>query len=81
MHVVRDGVPAKDKSNASRKALNMAVIPERSAERKQYEFFLALPNPDRTLIKPEVKSSQFADRSSSTPALARAAARRRTSSC
>jgi pyruvate-ferredoxin/flavodoxin oxidoreductase len=53
--------PAKDKSNASRKALNMAVIPERSSERKQYDFFLALPNPDRTTMKAEVKSSQFAE--------------------
>jgi pyruvate/2-oxoacid:ferredoxin oxidoreductase beta subunit len=53
--------PAKDKSNASRKALNMAVIPERTKERKQYEFFLALPNPDRTTMKAEVKSSQFAE--------------------
>ena len=52
--------PAKDKSNASHKAINMAVIPDRSAESKQYEFFLALPNPPRAVLKPEVKSSQFA---------------------
>ena len=53
--------PAKDKTNASHKALNMAVIPERDKEIKQYEFFLALPNPDRKTLKPEVKSSQFAE--------------------
>ena len=53
--------PAKDKTNASRKALNMAVIPERARERKQYDFFLALPNPDRKTLKAEVKSSQFAE--------------------
>jgi pyruvate-ferredoxin/flavodoxin oxidoreductase len=53
--------PAKDKSNPSHKALNMAVIPERSKEAKQYDFFLALPNPDRATLKPEVKSSQFAE--------------------
>jgi len=53
--------PAKDKTNASHKALNMAVIPERTRERKQYEFFLALPNPDRKAMKAEVKSSQFAE--------------------
>ena len=53
--------PAKDKSNASRKALNMAVVPDRTKERKQYEYFLGLPNPDRTTMKAEVKSSQFAE--------------------
>jgi pyruvate-ferredoxin/flavodoxin oxidoreductase len=53
--------PAKDKTNASRKALNMTVIPDREKERKQYEFFLALPNPDRKTMKAEVKSSQFAE--------------------
>ena len=53
--------PAKDKSNASRKAINMAVIPDRQSEIKQYDFFLALPNPDRKALKAEVKSSQFAE--------------------
>jgi pyruvate-ferredoxin/flavodoxin oxidoreductase len=53
--------PAKDKTNASHKAINMEVIPERDKERKQYDFFLALPNPDRKTLKPEVKSSQFAE--------------------
>ncbi|HEX4086933.1 MAG TPA: pyruvate:ferredoxin (flavodoxin) oxidoreductase [Chthoniobacteraceae bacterium] len=53
--------PAKDKSNASRKAINMAFIPEREKERKQYDFFLALPNPDPATLKPEVKSIQFAE--------------------
>ncbi|MEI6351154.1 MAG: pyruvate:ferredoxin (flavodoxin) oxidoreductase, partial [Verrucomicrobiota bacterium] len=52
--------PAKDKSDPSRKALNMADIPVRTKEQAQYAFFLDLPNPDRKLLKPEVKSSQFA---------------------
>jgi len=53
--------PAKDKTNPSRKAINMAEVPDRTKERAQYEYFLALPNPDRTLLKAEVKSSQFAE--------------------
>jgi len=53
--------PAKDKTNASHKAINMAAVPEREKERKQYDFFLALPNPDRKTMKAEVKSSQFAE--------------------
>ena len=52
--------PAKSKSDPSHKALTMTVIPERAEEAKRYAWFLDLPNPDRTLLKPEVKSSQFA---------------------
>ena len=52
--------PAKDKANPKHKALDMAPqLPLREAERRNYEFFLALPEPDRKLIKAEVKSSQF----------------------
>ena len=53
--------PAKDKSNPRHKALDMTPLaPVREAERENYEFFLNLPNPDRTTLKPsEVKSSQF----------------------
>ncbi len=52
--------PAKDKANPRHKALDMAPqLPLREAERKNYEFFLALPEPDRSTIKPEVKASQF----------------------
>ncbi len=52
--------PAKDKANPKHKALDMASqLPLREAERLNYEFFLALPEPDRKLIKAEVKSSQF----------------------
>ncbi len=52
--------PAKDKSNPRHKALDMAPQrPLREAERDNFAFFLDLPDPDRTLAKAEVKSSQF----------------------
>jgi pyruvate-ferredoxin/flavodoxin oxidoreductase len=53
--------PAKDKSNPKRKALGMAPQePLRAPERANYDFFLDLPEVDRT--KPrmlDVKSTQF----------------------
>ena len=52
--------PAKSKTDPSHKALTMTVIPERTKEAACYTYFLDLPNPDRTLLKPDVKSSQFA---------------------
>jgi pyruvate-ferredoxin/flavodoxin oxidoreductase len=52
--------PAKDKSNVKHKAIDMEPQPPlRAAERTNYEFFLNLPDPDRTLVKPDVKGSQF----------------------
>ena len=52
--------PAKDKSNPSRKALNMAPqLPLREPERANYAFFLDLPDPDRAMLKDDVKTSQF----------------------
>ena len=52
--------PAKDKSEPSRKAINMAPQPPlRAAERANYEYFLALPDPDRSTLKLDVKGSQF----------------------
>jgi len=52
--------PVKDKANPRRKAINMQPQPPlRDAERTNYAFFLGLPSPDRSRIKPEVKSSQF----------------------
>lgn len=52
--------PAKDKANPRHKALDMAPqLPLRDQERANYEFFLALPEPDRRTIKPEVKISQM----------------------
>jgi len=53
--------PAKDKSNVKHKSLDMAdQIPLRETERENYEFFLALPEVDRTTVKIDtVKGSQF----------------------
>lgn len=47
-----DICPIRDKSNASRKALNMAPQPPlRAQERRNWDFFLSLPNYDRRLVK------------------------------
>ena len=47
-----DICPIRDKSNASRKALNMRPqAPLRTAERDNWDFFLALPDYDRRLLK------------------------------
>ncbi|MEH1837383.1 MAG: pyruvate:ferredoxin (flavodoxin) oxidoreductase [Nostoc sp.] len=44
--------PAKDKSQPLRKAINMAQqLPLREQERKNWDFFLSLPNPDRRSLK------------------------------
>ncbi|HEX9781291.1 MAG TPA: pyruvate:ferredoxin (flavodoxin) oxidoreductase [Opitutaceae bacterium] len=52
--------PAKNKSDPRRKAINMEPqAPLRASERKNYRFFLDIPDPDRTQIKAEVKASQF----------------------
>jgi len=52
--------PAKDKSNLRRKAINMSPqAPLRSAERENFDFFLKLPNPDRSKLRLDVKGSQF----------------------
>jgi pyruvate-ferredoxin/flavodoxin oxidoreductase len=56
-----DACPAKDKSQAGRKALNMAPQPPlREAEAVNWEFFYNLPEVDRTLINPgTIKNSQL----------------------
>jgi pyruvate-ferredoxin/flavodoxin oxidoreductase len=54
--------PAKDKSNPKHKAINMEpMLPIRAREVENYQFFLSLPDPDRTALgdKLNVKSSQF----------------------
>ncbi|MEH2146012.1 pyruvate:ferredoxin (flavodoxin) oxidoreductase [Nostoc sp.] len=44
--------PAKDKSEPLRKAINMAQqLPLQELERKNWDFFLSLPNPDRRSLK------------------------------
>ena len=52
--------PAKDKSNPKHKAIDMAPqAPLREAERANWEFFLTLPEPDRSQLRLDVKESQF----------------------
>ncbi len=52
--------PARDKSNPKHKALDMAPqMPLREPERANYDFFLSLPEVDRTRVKIDVKGSQF----------------------
>jgi len=52
--------PAKDKENPSHRALEMVLKDDLvAAERKNFEFFLGLPDPDRAKVKPDVKSTQF----------------------
>ena len=52
--------PAKDKANPKHKAINMAPqAPLRESERANFGFFLALPDPDRSTVKIDVKGSQF----------------------
>ncbi|HET9467666.1 MAG TPA: pyruvate:ferredoxin (flavodoxin) oxidoreductase, partial [Vicinamibacterales bacterium] len=52
--------PAKDKASPDRKALEMAPqAPLRDPERRNYEFFLQLPEADRTQVGHDVKSTQL----------------------
>ncbi len=52
--------PAKDKANPSRKAINMVPqLPLREAERENFAFFLNLPEPDRAMLRDDVKTTQF----------------------
>jgi len=47
--------PVKDKTNVSRKALNLEPqIPLREQERANWEFFLSLPDNDRKAFKPNL---------------------------
>ncbi|MBN2707720.1 MAG: pyruvate:ferredoxin (flavodoxin) oxidoreductase [Calditrichaceae bacterium] len=53
--------PVKDKQEPSKKAINMAPqIPLRETERKNWEFFMNIPDYDRAQLKIDsVKGSQF----------------------
>ncbi len=52
--------PAESKTEKGHKALNMAAIgPVRERERKSFDFFLELPEADRTKLKLDVKGTQF----------------------
>jgi pyruvate-ferredoxin/flavodoxin oxidoreductase len=56
-----EACPVKDKTNPSRKAINMAPqVPLRQAEAVNWEFFLGLPEIDRTAISlGTIKNSQL----------------------
>ena len=55
-----DVCPAKDRTNPRHKALEMLPQPPlREAERANFEFFLALPEVDRTTVSIDVKDTQF----------------------
>ncbi len=52
--------PAKDKANPRHKAIDMHPQPPvRERERVNYDFFLGLPEADRTTAKLDIKGSQF----------------------
>jgi pyruvate-ferredoxin/flavodoxin oxidoreductase len=52
--------PAKDKTNPKRKAINMAPQPPlREKEKENFDFFLQLPELDRSKIRIDVKGSQL----------------------
>jgi pyruvate-ferredoxin/flavodoxin oxidoreductase len=56
-----EACPAKDKTNPSRKAINMALQPPlRESEAVNWEFFLGLPDADRTAFSVgTIKNSQL----------------------
>jgi pyruvate-ferredoxin/flavodoxin oxidoreductase len=52
--------PAKDKSNPRHKAIDMhPQLPLRDAERVNYDFFLGLPEADRSKVRLDVKGAQL----------------------
>ncbi len=54
--------PGKEKGNDEHRALAMVAQPPlREKERENFEFFLELPNPDRSKLRANVKMSQFAE--------------------
>ncbi len=55
-----DICPGVSKKEPQKRALAMAAVePLRKPEAKNFEFFLGLPNADRTKVKLDVKGSQF----------------------
>jgi pyruvate-ferredoxin/flavodoxin oxidoreductase len=56
-----EACPAKDKTQANRKALNMVPQPPlRESESKNWDFFMKIPDLDRKLINPStIKNSQL----------------------
>ncbi len=56
-----EACPAKDKADPERKAINLAMQPPlRESETANWDFFLSLPDVDRTLVSPStVKNAQL----------------------
>jgi pyruvate-ferredoxin/flavodoxin oxidoreductase len=55
-----EACPARNKKDPKSRAVNMKPqIPLREQERTNYDFFLKLPDPDRTKIRSDVKGTQF----------------------
>ncbi len=56
-----EACPAKDKTQVGRKAINMVdQVPLRFPERENWNFFLTLPEADRSVFQPStVKNSQL----------------------
>jgi pyruvate-ferredoxin/flavodoxin oxidoreductase len=55
-----EACPAKNKKDPKRRAVNMEPqLPLREKERLNYDFFLGLPDPDRTKVRMDVKGTQF----------------------
>ena len=76
--------PAKSKSEAKKKAVNMAPqAPIREQERRNWDFFLSLPEvrPQHAWRCTTSRMFNCFSRCLNFPAPARAAARRRTSRC
>jgi pyruvate-ferredoxin/flavodoxin oxidoreductase len=52
--------PAESKTEKGKKAINMKdAMPLKEKERHNWEFFLQIPEPDRTKVKLDVKGTQF----------------------
>jgi pyruvate-ferredoxin/flavodoxin oxidoreductase len=55
-----DACPRKDKEDPNRKAINMAPQPPlRESEKENWEFFLSIPDVERTAISMNLKNSQL----------------------
>jgi len=52
--------PAESKTEKGKKAINMVnALPLKEPERRNWDFFLSIPDPDRTKVKLDVKGTQF----------------------
>lgn len=55
-----EACPAKNKSDATKKAINLTSHEDVvEHEKKNYDYFLSLPNPEATTLGNDLKSSQF----------------------